>query len=148
MHCLTLLFFHHSVDTLLQDRLRCGCYSALNDTEIPRTTYHIKHCLEYIRQSILCHSNTDSEYREEDEEMGEVGTSGYGTHQCQNFAELYALQRSGKSGKGGAAQSKKGSRRRRIFLVVLSVMATRPRVGIWCLYNENPTAEVARGIKC
>ena len=100
MHCLSLLFFHHSVDTLLQDRLRCGCYSALNDTEIPRTIHHIKHCLEYIRQSIVCHGNTDSEYREEDEETGEVGTSGYGTHQYQNFAELYDFAEKWKIWKG------------------------------------------------
>ncbi|KAK3175111.1 hypothetical protein OEA41_002357 [Lepraria neglecta] len=89
---------HYSVPDEIE--LRRGCYPALNGIETPCTTHHIKHCLAYLRQSIMCHGDTNLEYREEDEETGEVGTSGYGTHQCQNFAELYDFAEKWKVWKG------------------------------------------------
>ena len=48
----------------------------------------------------MCHGDTNLEYREEDEETGEVGTSGHGTHQCQHFAELYDFAEKWKVWKG------------------------------------------------
>ena len=70
-------------------RLREGYYTALHGNENEHGTYHVKHCLEYLRQAIMCHGDTNLEYREIKEKTGEVGTSGYTEHHCRNFKELH-----------------------------------------------------------
>lgn len=71
------------------NRLRQGYYSALNGTENAQTTHHIRHCLEYLRQTIMCHVDTNLEYREEHPVTKEVSTSGYTDHQCRDFGEMF-----------------------------------------------------------
>lgn len=67
------------------NRLRQAYYAALNGTADNETTHHIKHCLDYLRQAVMCHADTTMEYREEDKETRQLGTSGYSAHRCRDF---------------------------------------------------------------
>ncbi len=42
------------------------------------------HCLDYIRQALQCHTDTNLEFRKTSE-TGEVGFTGYGEHRCRDF---------------------------------------------------------------
>ena len=66
--------------------LRLGYYAACSRTSDELAIHHVNHCTEYLRQSIMCHADTNLEYREEIE-PGQIGTTGYGEHQCRNFQE-------------------------------------------------------------
>ncbi|PQE27914.1 Tat pathway signal sequence protein [Rutstroemia sp. NJR-2017a BBW] len=49
---------------------------------------HIRHCLEYIRQSLICSADTTIELAEKAAE-GKVGVRGFGTeHICRDFHQL------------------------------------------------------------
>lgn len=49
---------------------------------------HVRHCLEYIRQSIVCLADTTIE-RTVDATEGHLGVEGFGTvHMCKDFRQL------------------------------------------------------------
>lgn len=45
---------------------------------------HIRHCIDYLRQSLMCHADTNLEPI-----IRDMGVSGFGTEkQCRNFSRL------------------------------------------------------------
>ena len=52
-------------------------------------TQHVHHCLEYLRQSIMCNADTNLERRTEDKITGIISVTGYGNHQCRNYDEHF-----------------------------------------------------------
>jgi len=60
---------------------------ALVDEDLPMmaTPAHIRHCIDLLRQSVMCYRDTAMELK--DNEMG--GVNGWGTeHQCHDYEEL------------------------------------------------------------
>lgn len=54
----------------------------MSDEEI---TFHRDHCLDYIRQAIMCAGDTTFE------PLTNVGINGMGaTHQCRNFEQIFS----------------------------------------------------------
>ena len=49
---------------------------------------HVVHCLDYIRQALQCHADTNLEYRIVSE-TGNVGFTGYGEHRCRDFERVF-----------------------------------------------------------
>lgn len=50
---------------------------------------HVRHCLEYIRQSLICAADTTIELTVKAPEEGRVGVRGFGTqHVCRDFRQL------------------------------------------------------------
>jgi hypothetical protein len=50
---------------------------------------HIQHCLEYIRQSIMCAADTTIELAVKASDEDNVGVRGFGTeHICRDFRQL------------------------------------------------------------
>ena len=45
---------------------------------------HVVHCLDYIRQVLQCHVDTNLEYQVVSE-TGHAAFTGYGEHQCRDF---------------------------------------------------------------
>lgn len=54
------------------------------------TNRHTTHCLEYLRQSVICNADPNIEYRQEDSE-GNLQTLGDGIHQCRNYDQIHAF---------------------------------------------------------
>lgn len=52
---------------------------------------HTEHCIDYLRTSLLCASDTSLEpFKSPFEGMRGNGVDGFGsTHQCRNFDDLY-----------------------------------------------------------
>lgn len=82
----SLAFVHqlHCVDTL-----RRSFYAAVDHAVDTHTTHHAQHCLEYLRQAIICNGDANLEYREADPATGVLSTPGYSLHHCRDFAKLY-----------------------------------------------------------
>lgn len=69
-----------------QDTIREGYWSAYDckDPENQMRSAHIRHCIDYLRQSVMCHADTNLEPI-----VREGGVSGFGTEkQCRNFTRL------------------------------------------------------------
>lgn len=46
---------------------------------------HVRHCIDYLRQSLMCHGDTTIEVKP----VGVNGVRGFGTeHQCQDWEQL------------------------------------------------------------
>ena len=77
--------------------------SALNGSgETSGSVHHVKHCFEYLRQALMCHGDTNLEYREVKEDTGEIGTSGWTLHHCRNYKQLHDIAEKWKVWKGKA----------------------------------------------
>lgn len=82
----------------MQDGIRTGYWAIhaavmegrqIADEELPfmSSPPHIRHCIDLIRQSLMCRPDLTVELKEE--ELG--GVRGFGTeHQCHNWDELIA----------------------------------------------------------
>lgn len=46
------------------------------------------HCLDYIRQALQCHADTNLEYRIASE-TGDAAFVGYAKHQCRDFDRVF-----------------------------------------------------------
>ncbi|KAL8761568.1 MAG: hypothetical protein Q9184_002333 [Pyrenodesmia sp. 2 TL-2023] len=74
-----------------QDALRRGYYTARNETTTPSGKHHtdpahIRHCIDYLRQSLLCAADTNME--PVDDELG--GITGWGPRKCRDIKFLLA----------------------------------------------------------
>ena len=66
------------------------------------TPWHVTHCLEYLRNVLLCHADGSFEYTQHSkEESGEV--AGFEKHMCRNSREVVAFAEKWRvyDGKGG-----------------------------------------------
>ena len=54
-------------------------------------TQHVHHCLEYLRQSIMCNADTNLERRTVNNMTGMSSVTGYGNHQCRDYDELFVF---------------------------------------------------------
>ena len=87
-----------AADSSEQDTLRRGFYqvwdakaalekgmSPSNVPEAPITLEHVLHCIEFLRQSVMCHADTTIEAK--DEHLH--GVVGFGIlHACRNWAQM------------------------------------------------------------
>ena len=65
--------------------LRHGFYDNWNETRHSHMTpHHNRHCLEYLRQSIMCNADTNVEYRVVRED-GVKETPGWDVKRCRDF---------------------------------------------------------------
>jgi hypothetical protein len=76
-----------------QDKIRKNFYAALRGEADEEVLTHTKHCLEYIRNTLMCHADTNLEYREVHPITGQIGTSGYNptgynVHYCRDWNKL------------------------------------------------------------
>ena len=71
---------------LPQDILRNAFDKAHSDDS---TSHHVSHCIEYLRNSIMCHADANLEYRKVDDATGRLATPGDGIHYCKGFHELF-----------------------------------------------------------
>ncbi|CAI7656875.1 unnamed protein product [Penicillium discolor] len=72
LHCLNFLRFAYYP-------------SSVKDMDEEEVAFHRDHCLDYIRQVLMCHADPTFE------PMSEVGINGMGaTHQCRDFDKIFS----------------------------------------------------------
>jgi hypothetical protein len=68
--------------------LRHAVYDDWNETRHTRVTpHHSRHCLEYLRQSIMCNADTNIEQRVVSE-SGVKETPGWDVKRCRDFDKI------------------------------------------------------------
>jgi len=85
--------------TAMTHQLHClyaiiGVYSGMasnNTDKAPKETpWHLTHCFEYLRQSIMCCGDTALEGQATTFPVGVTGSDGWdATHVCKNYDEVY-----------------------------------------------------------
>ena len=70
-----------------KDIIRKNYYAARNCTAGSETDKHVVHCLDYIRQALQCHADTNLEFRVV-AATGEAAFTGYGEHRCRDFERV------------------------------------------------------------
>ena len=51
---------------------------------------HMKHCIEYLRHSIMCNADMNIEHRDlSADEFGKKHTTGWETHFCRDYQEIF-----------------------------------------------------------
>ena len=71
--------------TYFAARENCSASKSENDK-------HILHCLDYLRQALQCHADTNTEYRvlsPSGTGTRDVGFTGYGEHKCRDFERVF-----------------------------------------------------------
>ena len=69
--------------TYFEAREDCSAAESENDK-------HMVHCLDYLRQALQCHADTNLEYRVvSGSGTGDVGFTGYGEHKCRDFERVF-----------------------------------------------------------
>lgn len=90
-----------------QMMIREAYFGALHGSATNQTTHHVNHCLDYLRQALICHADANLEYRVASE-SGDAAPTGYGEHQCQDFDALFDFAEAWRvwNGKSGAERAK------------------------------------------
>ena len=88
LHCLVnrAARLYNSALILFQDSLRRGYYAAMNGSK-PNDlvdTAHMRHCIDYLRQSLLCAADTNMEPL--DTRLG--GVTGWGPRKCRDIVAI------------------------------------------------------------
>lgn len=81
----------HRSDTLLQNHIRESYWAVVDGTiaisEQQHAGSHVRHCIDYLRQSLLCHA--DANLERPSREAG--GVTGFGfERQCRDIKQLKA----------------------------------------------------------
>jgi hypothetical protein len=73
-----------------QDMIRSFYGVVLNGREItPHHRYHMEHCIEYLRQSIVCSADpTLEETHEHPQHHGPISNGANTTHNCRSWDQL------------------------------------------------------------
>jgi hypothetical protein len=70
--------------------LHQGYLKARKGQATNETNRHTTHCLEYLRQSVICNADPNLEYRQEIS-PGVLATLGDGMHQCRDYDQIHAF---------------------------------------------------------
>ena len=66
------------------DAARAGVQIKEDDPEMKYSPAHMRHCIDLLRQSLMCHADTTVEIKE-----GPRGAKGFGTtHKCRDWDQL------------------------------------------------------------
>ncbi|KAI6093647.1 hypothetical protein F4821DRAFT_3110 [Hypoxylon rubiginosum] len=80
--CLAVYHQLHCLDTIRRGYWAAAQRPSPDQTVAPR---HIRHCIDYLRQSLMCHADTNLEAIDAD--LG--GTRGHGSsRKCRNFSQV------------------------------------------------------------
>ncbi len=70
-----------------KDNIRKNYFAAQDCTATSKTDKHTVHCLDYIRQALQCHADTNLEYRVSG--TGDAAFTGYSVHECRDFDRVF-----------------------------------------------------------
>ena len=71
-----------------KDTIRQEYFAAQDCTATSETDKHVVHCLDYVRQALQCHADTNLEFRVV-LGTGDAAFTGYSGHQCRDFDRVF-----------------------------------------------------------
>lgn len=71
-----------------KETIRKNFFAAQDCTATSETEKHTVHCLDYIRQALQCHADTNLEFRVVSG-TGDAAFTGYGEHLCRDLDRIF-----------------------------------------------------------